>query len=229
MKKVFVKRAALIFAVILCISLAAPAVLPSGNKGELSFAAQTYAASKSLIISFDVRKNIGSTKNVSADVLSSATVYSGATGEEKSTEEVIRDTINTNKKSTVFEIQTKKAYSKNYSKILKRAAKEINSDSNVKLKKNKISKLSEYNTVYLVTPVWHGTLPQPVKELLRSNDFKGKTIYVFCVNLGSGFGDTISSVKEVCPGATVLKGKAYYGDAKNNTVKKKVQSWLKKH
>lgn len=61
---------------------------------ELSFTSQA-AGKKPLVVSFVHRDNIGNTEDMDIDALSSATVYSGSTGEKKSTIEVIRDTIKT--------------------------------------------------------------------------------------------------------------------------------------
>lgn len=188
-----------------------------------------YAASKKpLVISFIHRNNIGDTSDMDIDAISSATVYSGPTSEKKSTVEVIRNTIKKETGGKSFEIKVKKAYSKDYRTTVNRAGKEIDKDADVALKKKKIPNLKKYKTVYLIVPVWHGTLPQPVKVILKKNNFSGKTIYVFGTNLGSGYGDMISSVKKLCPGAKVKKGKTYDGDAKNSSVKKSVKKWLKK-
>ncbi len=187
------------------------------------------AAEKSLIISYDHRKNMGNTKKLSIDALSSATVYSGPTGEKKSTEQVIRDTIKSETKSKVFEIRVKKAYSTDYEKTVQRADEEIDRNKNIKFKTGKIPGLKKYKKIYLVTPIWHGDLPQPVRVLLRNNDFSGKTIVLFGVNLGSGFGSMVRSIREECPGAAVVKARAFYGDAKNNAVKKKVRNWIRKN
>ena len=187
------------------------------------------ASKKSLVISFVHRDNIGNTSKMTPDAISSATVYSGSTGEKQSTIEVIRDTILTQKKAKNFAIKVKKPYSKDYETTVERADKEIDRNTKVKLKKNKITNLKKYDTIYLCTPLWHGTLPQPVRMLLKANNFKGKTIYVFGANLGSGFGDMISAVKKVCPKAKVVRAKTFQGDASNKAVKRSVRNWLKKH
>ena len=187
------------------------------------------AAKKPLVISFVHRNNIGSTSNMDLDAISSATMYSGSTGEKQSTIEVIRDTIRTQKKAKSFAVKVKKPYSRDYEATINRADKEIDKNTKVKLKKSRIPNLKKYDTIYLCTPVWHGTLPQPVRMLLKSNNFKGKTIYVFGANLGSGYGDMISAIKELCPKAKVVKAKTFQGDASNKSVRKSVKNWLKKH
>lgn len=101
---------------------------------------------KPIVISFDHRRNIGSIKGMSADAVSSATVYSGATGETKSTIEVIRSTIQSGTGAANFNIKVKKTYSKNYRKTVNRARKEIDNDMQVKLVKKKVSGLKKYDT-----------------------------------------------------------------------------------
>ena len=70
---------------------------------------------------------------------------------------------------------------------------------------------------------------QPARILLKSNSFKGKTIYVFGANLGSGFGNMILVIRKACPGARVVKAMTYQGTASNKSVKTSVKKWLKKH
>lgn len=186
------------------------------------------AAKKSLVISFVHRDNITGAKEMEVDALSSATVYSGPTGEKKSTIEVIRDTLAEGKNAKKYAIRVKDTYSPDYNATVRRADEEIDIGTALALKKPKLN-LDKYKTIYLCTPIWHVSLPQPVKVFLESNDFAGKTIYVFGAHLGSGFGRNVELVRSLCPGAKVKQGKTYLGDASNASVKKSVKKWLKKH
>ena len=194
----------------------------------LTFPGKVQAAKKPLVISFVHRDNITGAKEMDVDALSSATVYSGPTGEKKSTIEVIRDTLVEGKKAKKYAIRVKDTYSPNYNTTVSRADDEIDKNTPLKLKKPKVN-LDPYKTIYLCTPIWHVSLPQPVKVFLEANDFTGKTIYVFGTHLGSGFGQNVALVRNLCPGAKVKQGKTYLGDASNASVKKSVKKWLKKH
>ena len=68
-------------------------------------------------------------------------------------------------KAKSFVIKVKKPYSKDYESAVERADKEIDRNTQFKLKKNKITNLKKYDTIYLCTPLWHGTLTQPVRML----------------------------------------------------------------
>ena len=209
------------------VTFAVAAQTASTAKAKTASSASARVMDHALVVSFVHRDNIGSTSKMDVDALSTATVYSGPTGEKKSTIEVIRDTLKKETKAKTFAIRVKKAYSKNYSKTVDRADREIDRDTKLALKKKKVAKWKTYKTIFLCTPVWHGTLPQPVKMFLKANDFSGKTIYLFGAHLGSGFGDQIAQIRALCPGAKVRKGKTYLGDATNKSVSKSVKKWVR--
>ena len=135
--------------------------------------------------------------------------------------------------SDIFRIKPKKAYPTSYSKCLKRAEKEQDSDARPKMKK-KFKKLSKYKTIYIGYPIWHGDMPMIMYTFLESQKkgaWKGKKVVPFCTNEGSGLSDTRSTLKKKCKGAKVLKGLSIQGSvAQKNKAKatKKVNSWLKK-
>jgi flavodoxin len=70
--------------------------------------------------------------------------------------------------------------------------------------------LSSYDLVFLVTPIWHYTLPAPVASFLDEYDFSGKTIGVFTTSDGSGFADAIERVEEAEPEASVVEGTSVF-------------------
>ena len=71
-----------------------------------------------------------------------------------------------------------------------------------------------------------------VYTFLENHDFSGKTIIPFCTHAGSGLSSTVSSIKETCPGATVLGGFAIQGSTAQNEQSKaeeEVLQWLKEN
>lgn len=69
-----------------------------------------------------------------------------------------------------------------------------------------IEDMGQYDTVYLVYPIWHYTLSVPVCSFLDEYDLSGKTVYAFAVHAGSRFADSISRIQEAEPGASVMEG-----------------------
>lgn len=66
--------------------------------------------------------------------------------------------------------------------------------------------MEQYDTIYLVYPIWHYTLSVPVCSFLDEYDLSGKTIYAFAANAGSRFADSVSRIQEAEPEAKVVEG-----------------------
>ncbi|ALS00483.1 flavodoxin [Enterococcus silesiacus] len=66
--------------------------------------------------------------------------------------------------------------------------------------------LAKHQTVYLGYPNWWGTFPMIVATFLEENDLSGKNIYPFCTHEGSGMGNSINDLQELCPDATIHIG-----------------------
>ena len=69
-----------------------------------------------------------------------------------------------------------------------------------------LEQVEQYDTVYLIYPIWHYTLSVPTAAFLDEYDFSGKTIYAFAANAGSRFADSIEKIQAAEPEATVIEG-----------------------
>lgn len=69
-----------------------------------------------------------------------------------------------------------------------------------------VEHMEQYDTIYLVYPIWHYTLSVPVCSFLDEYDLSGKTIYAFAANAGSRFADSVSRIQEADPEAKVVEG-----------------------
>lgn len=66
-----------------------------------------------------------------------------------------------------------------------------------------IENLDEYNTIFLGYPNWWADLPMPLYTFLETYDLSGKTIIPFCPHGGSGFSNTVNTIAQLQPNATV--------------------------
>lgn len=66
--------------------------------------------------------------------------------------------------------------------------------------------LSKYDVIFLGYPIWFGTYAQPVKALLASEKFEGKTIVPFCTFGSGGLQVSMSDLKAALPGAGIRNG-----------------------
>ena len=63
----------------------------------------------------------------------------------------------------------------------------------------------------------------------EENNWQGKTVIPFCTHAGSGLANTVSTLRSVCVGATVLDGLAVAGTTAqndNNASRNAVRNWL---
>lgn len=69
-----------------------------------------------------------------------------------------------------------------------------------------IENFDSYEVVYLGYPNWWGDMPMILYRFLDDYDLSGKRIVPFVTSGGSGFSNTISTIKSMEPGADVLDG-----------------------
>ena len=179
---------------------------------------------KVLVAYFTYAENIGDTSNMSVDAIASASI--GTTANTEGNLQVIAETIQQTMDADVFHIVVKEPYDADYATMRNRALNEISNNILPELKET-VENLDQYDVVYLGTPVWSGSLPQPVVSFLTENDLTGKTVIPFGIHLGSRFGKMLEQIEELCPGSTLLDGFTVEAGTDNDEVRAEVIKWLK--
>ena len=96
----------------------------------------------------------------------------------------------------------------------------------LKCVKESLKDISEYDTVYIMSPIYWGTYAPELETVLKDLDFTGKTVRVISTHEGSGLGSMISDVKRICKGATVdTNGLAIKG-SKAKQSEETIRKWL---
>lgn len=86
-----------------------------------------------------------------------------------------------------------------------------------------VEDMSQYDTVLVGYPIWHGQAPRIISTFLESYDFTGKTIIPFCTSHSSGVGSSADNLHDLCPDAvTWIEGTRFAG----GTSKEEIESWL---
>lgn len=83
--------------------------------------------------------------------------------------------------------------------------------------------LSDYDTIFVGTPVWWYTMSSPVRTFLAKNNFEGKTIVPFCTHGGGGASSTYTDMKTYAPNADVKTGFTMY---ERTIDEKALKNWL---
>jgi len=121
----------------------------------------------------------------------------------------------------IFEIKTVQPYPKSYNEVVNQAKTEKAQEFKPELIDN--CKISDYETIYIGTPVWWYTFASPIRTFLTENDFTGKTIKPFCTHGGGGASSTYGDIQKLCPNTTVKEGFTSYENTANIS---DIQSWI---
>lgn len=124
----------------------------------------------------------------------------------------------------LLEIEPVTAYSQNYNTVVNQAKEEIKKGYLSELKPVECD-LSQYDVVYIGTPIWWGTMAPPLATFLNRNDFSGKTVMPFSTHGGGGKGHSDRDIEKLCAGANV---KAMYTAYEGGGVaaEKEIAAWI---
>ncbi|MGI6447329.1 MAG: flavodoxin [Methanobrevibacter boviskoreani] len=93
-----------------------------------------------------------------------------------------------------FQVETKESYPDSYMETIEIAKKEQENNVYPELKEY-LDDISQYDTIYIVSPNWWGTLPMPLQGQLKQLDFTGKTVKTLITHEGSGLGNSMKDIK----------------------------------
>ena len=128
----------------------------------------------------------------------------------------------------LFRIVPSESYGEDYNECADRAKNELDNGSRPELSSHiDADVMAQYDTIYLVFPVWWYDLPMPVWTFLEEYDLAGKTVIPCFSHNGSSSGaNSVSRVAELAKGANVLTDKAL--SIRGNSVEsseKEIREW----
>ncbi len=92
--------------------------------------------------------------------------------------------------------------------------------------KNSIENFEQYDTVFVGYPNWWGDMPQIMYTFFDAYDFTGKTIIPYNTHGGSGFSNTISTIKNLEPNANVNEDGYTVSRNNVNESESEIIAWL---
>ncbi len=138
--------------------------------------------------------------------------------------EAVAKEIQSQTGADIFKIVPVKAYSSNYNEVVDYAKKEQGENARPEIS-GKIDNINQYDVIYFGFPNWWGDMPMIMYSFLDDYDLSGKTIVPFVTSGGSGFSNTINTIKKMEPGATVLNGLSLGSSQAKNSAGD-VEKWL---
>ena len=142
---------------------------------------------------------------------------------DKGNTEVVAEYIRDITNGDLFKVEPLVPYPANYSECIEEA-KVRTREHKAPIKEN-IPDISNYEVIYVGSPIYWGGMPEELFTALKGIDYTGKIIRPFTTHEGSGLSSVPRQLKELCPGANVLDGLAIVGSEVNNS-KQKIQEWI---
>ncbi|MGB4587668.1 MAG: flavodoxin [Clostridiaceae bacterium] len=127
-----------------------------------------------------------------------AVVIYSYTNNTKKIAEMIHEKID----AEIIQIEKVTPYRGSYEEVVDLAKKEVKAGFKPSIQALG-TKLDEYDTIILGTPVWWYTMAPAVLTFLSDTDLRGKRIIPFATNAG-WLGHTFEDIKKHCPGSEVL-------------------------
>ena len=141
---------------------------------------------------------------------------------EKGNTEIVAEYVQELTGADMFKVEPAVPYAADYSTCIKEAKQRI---GNAPIKE-KLSDISAYDTVFVMSPIYWGTYAPEMETVLEGLDWSGKTVRVISTHEGSGLGSMVTDVKKICKGADVQRnGLAIKGSQAKNS-KAAAQKWL---
>lgn len=135
--------------------------------------------------------------------------------QEKGNTEMAAEFIQQAVGGDLFEIHADRDYSEDHMVLIEEAKQELNAGTRVPVKEYP-ENLEQYDTIFLGYPNWWNTMPMVLFTFLEHYDWTGKRIIPFCTNEGSGLGDSVRDIRNICKGADVDGGTSFTGHQVDN-------------
>ena len=122
----------------------------------------------------------------------------------------------------MFKVEPAVPYAKDYRTCIEEAKQRV---GNAPIKEI-LTDISEYDTVFVMSPIYWGTYAPEMETALKGLDFSGKRVRVISTHEGSGLGSMVRDVKKICKGAAVDKNGLAIKGSPAKSSKQKVAEWL---
>ncbi len=148
-------------------------------------------------------------------------VYFSRTGHTKPLAEYIKEELD----ASICEIEAKVPYTDDDIKYYTdcRADREQADPSARPEIAGELPDLSNYDTVFLGYPIWHGQAPKIIYTFLESVDVSGKTVIPFCTSASSPVGSSAENLHSLAPNAEWRDGTRFA----IGTTREEIKEWLK--
>lgn len=86
-------------------------------------------------------------------------------------------------------------------------------------------RVEDYETIFVGTPNWCGTVAPPITAFLKGNNMKGRRLLPFDTHCGGSPGNVGRDIRRLCTDAFVGEGISVINDG-GSSLPEKIASWL---
>lgn len=132
--------------------------------------------------------------------------------------------IQENTGANIFRIIPQVPYPTTHSELVDLASEEQDNNARPAIA-DTIANFEQYDTVFVGYPNWWGDMPMILYTFFDTYDFSGKTIIPFNTHGGSGFSNTVNTIRRLEPNATVDSGLSISRNTIQNA-KQQIIDWV---
>jgi flavodoxin len=141
---------------------------------------------------------------------------------DKGNTEILAEYVQEFTNADMFKVEPLVPYAKDYQTCIKEAKERI---GNAPIKE-KINDISQYEVIYIMTPIYWGTYAPELETAIKDLDFTGKTIRIITTHEGSGLANVPTDIKNICKGANVLDDAIAIVGSQAKESKSTIESWI---
>ncbi|MBR3146458.1 MAG: NAD(P)H-dependent oxidoreductase [Bacilli bacterium] len=141
---------------------------------------------------------------------------------EKGNTEIVAEYVKEFTNADMFKVEPLVPYAKDYEICIEEAKMRI---GNAPIKE-KINDISEYEVIYIMTPIYWGTYAPELETALKDLDFTNKTIRIITTHEGSGLANVPNDIKRICKNANVLNDALAIKGSNAVNSKSVIERWI---
>ncbi len=141
---------------------------------------------------------------------------------DKGNTEVVAEYVRELTGADMFKVEPLVPYSKEYDICIKEAKERV---GNAPIKEM-INDISQYEVIYIMTPIYWGTYAPEIETAIKDLNFTGKTIRIITTHEGSGLGNVANDLRNICKGAIISNDSLAIVGSQVKNSKSKVESWI---
>lgn len=141
---------------------------------------------------------------------------------DKGNTEIVAEYVRDFTNADMFKVEPLVPYAKDYQTCIKEAKERI---GNAPIKEG-LNDISQYEVIYIMSPIYWGTYAPEVETAIKNLDFNGKIVRIITTHEGSGLANVVRDIKRICVGANVLDDALAIVGSKAKESKSILDSWV---